>query len=109
MKLFNTEILFQGKVSESILVHSFQEYKELGGKRDMFDVYAFIKERAKQKESDYISMMDMSISGIDIPEEAIMQKRLLAQGLWYILHLWFNRELRTVSFLNFDLDEFNKL
>lgn len=109
MKLIDTEILFQGKVSNSILVHSFEEYKKQGGKRDMLDVYAYIKEKAKQKESDYITMMDMSLSGIAVPEENMCQKRLLAQALWYILHLWFNRELREVSFLNFDLTEFNKL
>ena len=109
MKLFDIEVLFQGRVSGSILVHSFEEYKEQGGKRDMFDVYAFIKERAKQKESDYITMMDMSLSGIEVSEKCMYQKRLLAQALWYILHLWFNRELREVSFINFDLTEFNKL
>lgn len=109
MKIINSEILYQGKVSESVLVHSFEEYKRLGGKKDMLDCYALIKHNAKGAESKYISYMDQTLSGIPMSDECLEAQRLKAQAWWYILHLWFNRPLRKVSYGNFDLDEFNRL
>ena len=109
MKVFDIEILKQGKVEESILVHSFDEYKSLGGKMDILDVYAIIRDRAKMYEDRYIQGMDMSLSGIPIEEDAITRNRLLARVFWYMLHLWFNRPLRKVSYATFNLEEFNKL
>ena len=109
MKVFDTEILKQGKVEESILIHSFDEYKSLGGTKDILDVYAITRDRAKMYEDRYIQGMDMSLSGIPVEEGVITKNRLLAQVFWYILHLWFHRPLRKVSYANFDLEEFNKL
>lgn len=109
MKIFDKDILFAGKVVESIEVTSYDDYHNGGGQLDMFDVYALIKTRAKKYESLYIQGMDMSLSGISVDEDVLKKDRLLAQVLWTILHLWFNKPLRVVSFSNFDLDEFNKL
>lgn len=109
MRLFNTAILAQGKVEESILVPSFKVYKSLGGKYDMLDVYSRIKERAKEYESKYISFMDMSLSGISVEDREITASRLIAQVYWTILSKWFDKPLRKVSYYNFDLDEFNRL
>lgn len=109
MKVFDIEILNQGRVEESITVHSFEEYKSLGGTMDILDAYAVTKDRAKMYEDRYIQGMDMSLSGIPVEESVITKNRLLAQVFWYILHLWFNKPLRKVSYANFDLDEFNKL
>lgn len=109
MKVFDIEILKQGKVEESILVHSFDEYKSLGGTKDILDVYAVTRDRAKMYEDRYIQGMDMSLSGIPVEESIITKNRLLAQVFWTILHQWFNKPLRKVSYANFDLDEFNKL
>lgn len=109
MKVIDSEILYQGKVSESVLVHSFEEYKKLGGTRDMLDLYALVKDRAKCSEGNYISYMDQALSGIPVSDEFIERQRLKAQVNWYLLHLWFNKPLRKVSYGNFDLDEFNRL
>lgn len=109
MKVFNIEILEQGKVEESILIHSFDEYKSLSGKMDILDAYAMTKGRAKVYEYRYIQDMDMSLSGIPVDESVINKNRLLAQVFWTILHLWFNKPLRKVSYTTFDLEEFNKL
>lgn len=109
MRLFNTAILSQGKIEESILVPSFKVYKSLGGKYDMLDVYSRIKERAKEYESRFISCMDMKISGISVEDREIVMNRLIAQVYWTILSKWFDKPLRKVSYYNFDLDEFNKL
>ena len=109
MRLFNTAILSQGKIEESILVPSFQVYKSLGGKYDMLDIYSRIKERAKEYESRFISCMDMKISGISVEDREIVMNRLIAQVYWTILSKWFDKPLRKVSFVNFDLDEFNRL
>ena len=109
MKVFDIEILKQGKVEESILVHSFDEYKSLGGTKDILDVYAVTRDRAKMYEDRYIQGMDMSLSGIPVEEGVITKNRLLAQIFWTILHLWFNRPLRKVSYASFDFEEFNKL
>ena len=109
MKVIDFKILYQGKVSESIIVRSFEEYKRLGGKRDMLELYALMKERAKNAESAYISLMDQALSGIPFSDECLDTQRLRAQAQWYLLHLWFNKPLRKVSYHNFDLDEFNRL
>ena len=109
MKVFDIKILKQGKVEESILVHSFDEYKSLGGTMDILDVYAVTRDRAKMYEDRYIQGMDMLLSGIPVEEDVITKNRLLAQVFWTILHLWFNRPLRKVSYTTFDLEEFNKL
>ena len=109
MQVLNQKVLFEGKVEESILVHSFEEYKKLGGKRDMLDLYAFVKERAKREELNYIGAMDQALSGLEVSDDYLRKQRLRAQANWYLLHLWFNRPLREVSFSNFDLDEFNRL
>lgn len=102
-------LLDQGKIEESIIVKSFQEYKDLGGTLDMLDTYALTKERAKKYESNYIQGMDMSLSGLPVKEDVLRKTRLLAQVFWEILHLWFNKPLRIVSYSEFDLNEFNKL
>ncbi len=109
MKIFDLEVLYKGKVTESVIVKSYQEYQELGGQKDIFDIYSLIKDRAKKHESNYITGMDMSLSGIPVEDEVIRRNALLAQINWYLLHLWFNKPLRVVSLSNFDLDEFNKL
>lgn len=109
MKIINMEVLYQGKVAESVIVPSFEAYRRLGGQRDILDVYALTKERAKHHEDLYISAMDQSLSGIPVPEEYIRKERLIAQVYWYILHLWFNKPLRKVSFSTFDLTEFNRI
>lgn len=109
MQIINEKTLYQGKVSESVLVHSFEEYRELGGKKDMFDVYALIKHRAKSAEGNYISYMDQTLSGIPMSDDCLKRQRLKAQAWWYLLHLWFNKPLRTVSYGTFNLDEFNDL
>ena len=109
MQVLDQKLLFEGKVEESVLVHSFEEYKKLGGKRDVLDLYAFVKERAKREESNYISAMDQALSGIEVSDDYLRKQRLRAQANWYLLHLWFNKPLRKVSFSNFDLDEFNRL
>ena len=109
MKLFDLNTLYEGKVMESILVKSFDEYKDKGGERDFLDTYAHFKSKAKQYESDYISMMDMSLSGIPVKDSEIIQYRLLAQVFWTLLSLWFNKPLRKVSYSTFDLKEFDNL
>ena len=109
MKVFDTEILKQGKVEESILVHSFNEYKSLGGTMDILDAYAITRDRAKMYEDRYIQGMDMSLSGIPVEENNITKNRLLAQVFWYILYLWFNKPLRKVNYRTFDLEEFDRL
>ena len=109
MQILDQKLLFEGKVEESILIHSFEDYKKQGGKRDMLDLYAFIKERAKREESRYIDAVDQSLSGIEVSDDYLRKQRLRAQALWYLLHLWFGKPLRKVNFSNFDLDEFNRL
>ena len=109
MQVLDQKILFEGKVEESILIHSFEDYKKQGGKRDMLDLYAFIKERAKREESRYIDAMDQSLSGIEVSDDYLRKQRLRAQANWYLLHLWFKKPLREVSYSNFDLEEFNRL
>ena len=109
MKLFNLNTLYKGKIMESIYIKSFDEYKDNGGKMDMLDTYAHFKSKAKQYESDYISMMDMSLSGIPVKDSEIIQYRLLAQVFWTLLSLWFNKPLRKVSYSTFNLNEFDKL
>lgn len=109
MQVLDQKLLFEGKVKESILIHSFEDYKKQGGKRDMLDLYAFIKERAKREEGKYIDAMDQSLSGIEVSDEFLRKQRLIAQANWYLLHLWFGRPLRKVSYGTFDLREFNNL
>lgn len=109
MQVLDQKVLFEGKVEESILIRSFEDYKKEGGKRDMLDLYAFIKERAKREELKYIQAMDMSLSGIEVSDDYLTKQRLRAQANWYLLHLWFNKPLRKVSFSDFDLEEFNRL
>lgn len=109
MEIFDLDVLRQGKVEESILVKSFQEYQIKGGKMDVLDAYAVTRDRAKRYEDRYIQAMDMCISGIPVEEEIITKNRLIAQVYWNILHLWFNKPLRKVSYSTFDLNEFNNL
>lgn len=110
MIIFDLSILESaGNIESCILVHSFEEYKELGGTRDMLDIYALTKAKAKDYESRYIDCMDMALSGIPVQEKVIRKYRLLAQTFWYILHLWFNKPLREVSYNNFNLKEFDAL
>lgn len=99
----------QGNVEGSVLIYSFEEYKEKGGPRDMLDVYATLKGRAKSSESTYISAVDQSLSGIPVDYDVIRRLRLTAQVWWYIIHLWFHKPLRNVDYGNFNLTEFNKL
>ena len=109
MQVLDQKLLFEGKVEESILIHSFEDYKKQGGKRDMLDLYAFIKERAKREEGRYIDAMDQSLSGIEVSDDYLRKQRLRAQANWYLLHLWFKKPLRKVSYSNFELEEFNRL
>lgn len=109
MQIINPNLLFQGKVSESVLVHSFEEYKNKGGKKDAFDTFAAFKERAKQYEGMYISAMDQALSGIDVSDDIIYKLQCQAQVYWYLLHLWFKKPLRRVDYNTFDLNEFNNL
>lgn len=102
-------LLNQGNVEGSIIVKSFQQYKDGGGKLDILDTYALTRDRAKKYEDRYIMLMDMACSDIEVSEDNIRRNRLLAQVFWTILHLWFNRPLRVVDYLTFDLNEFNKL
>lgn len=109
MKIFDLGTLFKGKVTESILVESFDDYQKNGGTKDMFDVYSDIKSKAKKYESNYIQGMDMYLSGIPVKEGIVRKNQLLAEVFWTILHLWFNKPLRDVNYCNFSLDEFNSL
>ena len=109
MIVLDQKLLFEGKVEESILIRSFEDYKKQGGKRDMLDLYAFVKERAKREEDKYISSIDQSLSGIEVSDDYLRKQRLIAQANWYLLHLWFGKPLRKVSFSSFDLEEFNRL
>lgn len=109
VKVINSEILKQGKVEESIIVKSFDEYKNLGGEMDEFQAYYRTLDKAKHFENLYISGMDMCLSGIPVDEEVLRIKRLYAQVFWTIRHLWFGKPLRKVSFANFDLAEFNSI
>jgi len=109
MQVLDQNVLFEGKVEESILIHSFEDYRKQGGKRDVLDLYAFIKERAKREEGRYIDAMDQALSGIEVSDDYLRKQRLRAQVNWYLLHLWFNKPLRKVSYSNFDLEEFNRL
>ena len=47
--------------------------------------------------------------GIEVSDEYLRKQKLCAQANWYLLHLWFNKPLRKVSYSNFDLEEFNRL
>lgn len=111
MKIFDLDILFgeRENVAGSLLVDSFELYKKLGGTRDELDLYSHLKEQAKMYENNYIQAMDMDISGIPVDKKIIRRNKLLAQVHWYILHKWFGKPLRIVSFYNFSLEEFNKL
>ena len=109
MRLINRDILMQGKIEESILIKSFEEYKTKGGNRDMLDVYAFIKERAKKYEGEYISLMDQACSGIEVSDSYIRECQLASNALWYILHLWFDKPIRKANYSTFNLQEFNRL
>lgn len=109
MQVINQKVLFEGRIEGSVLVHSFEEYKKLGGKRDMLDLYAYVKERAKREEGMYIDAMDQALSGLEVPDEFLRKQRLVAQANWYLLHIWFNKPLRKVSYSTFNLQEFNKL
>lgn len=109
MKILDKDLLKQGKVKEAILIHSYEEYRIKGGQRDMLDSYAHLKEEAKKYESDFIQMMDMDLSGIPMNRSQIYYCRDIAQAFWTIIHLWFHKPLRTVSYISFNLEEFNKL
>ena len=109
MKIFDLGLLMKGEVAGSLLVSSYQEYKEKGGTRDQFDVYSLNKERAKRYESNYIQGNDMALSGIPVDEAILEKNRLLAQMHWYILHKWCGKSRRIVRFSTFDLKEFAKL
>ena len=109
MKILDKDLLKQGKIEESILVHSYAEYQVKGGQHDMLDTYAHFKEKAKEYELKYIEMMDMDLSGIPCNREDIAYCANIADAFWRILHLWFHKPLRTVSYTSFDLKEFNKL
>lgn len=109
MILIDKNAIFEGKLAESVLIKSFKEYKDKGGTRDELDAFSLLKERAKHYESLYVSYMDQSLSGIDVPEDAIYNAADLAQVYWYIIHLWFNKPLRMVHYSTFSLEEFNKL
>lgn len=109
MKILDKALLKQGKVEEAILVHSYEEYQAKGGQRDMLDTYAHFKEKAKEYESRYIQMMDMSFSGIPVDKGELRYTASVAQTFWYILHLWFNKPLRVVKYSTFSLEEFNNL
>lgn len=104
MRIFDVELLMKGKVAESLLISSYQEYKNKGGTLDMLDVYALIKGRAKRYESTYIQGNDMALSGLPVNETILRKNRLLAQMHWYILHKWFDKPLKVVSYDTFDLE-----
>lgn len=109
MILLDKDLLKQGKVEEAILIRSYEEYKSKGGTRDMLDAYSRLKEEAKKYEGDFIQMMDMDLSGIPVNREQIYYCRDIAQAFWTIIHLWFHKPLRTVSYISFSLKEFNNL
>ena len=109
MKIFNIKTLLEGRVEESILVHSFVEYKSKGGEKDAFDIYSGFKEKAKEFESQYISLCDQKFSGIPVEDKYLIKYRLYSQVFWTLLHKWFNKPLRKVSYASFDLKEFNEL
>lgn len=109
MKILDKDLLKQGKVEEAILIHSYEEYRVKGGTKDMLDCYSGLKEKAKKYESDFIQMMDMDLSGIPMNRNQIYYCRDIAQAFWTIIHLWFHKPLRTVSYISFNLEEFNKL
>lgn len=98
-------------IKTSLLIHSYDEYKSKGGIRSQFDLYAKIKEAAKEHEGNYISLMDQMLSGIPIPNGDMRANiiRFTAQAYWLLLHELFGAPIRYVSYNNFDLNEFNKL
>jgi hypothetical protein len=87
----------------------YKEYVDYRANHDMLDTYAFCKRNAMHYEGDYISDMDMSLSGIPVSESVIKKDKYTAQTWWDIIHLAFEKPRRIVSFGNFDLNEFNKL
>lgn len=109
MILIDKKTFNEGRLAGSVLIKSFKEYKDKGGTRDELDTYSLLKERAKHYEGLYISYIDQSLSGIDVPEDAICSTANLAQVYWYIIHLWFNKPLRKIGYNSFSLEEFNKL
>lgn len=114
MILFSKTILHENKDIESaVLVHSFVEYKAKGGPHDAFDCYAHFKEKAKQYEMRYIDLCDQQGCLIPVDENAIAKNKRIAQMFWYLLWLWFNKELgkpqRIVDYRSFSLETFNKL
>lgn len=114
MRLFDKNVLFENHdVEGAVLVHSFIEYKANGGIHDALDTYAHFKELAKKSELEYIEMKDMSLSGIPVDKKLMERKCHKAQMFWYLLWLWFNKDLnkplRVVKYSTFSLEEFNNL
>lgn len=87
----------------------YKEYADYRANHDMLDTYAFCKRNAMHYEGDYISDMDMSLSGIPVSESVIKKDKYTAQTWWDIIHLAFKKPRRIVSFANFHPDEFDKL
>ena len=96
MQIINPDILYQGKVEDSILIHSYEEYKEKGGKLDLLDLYAKMIQRAERLEWEYLTTMDQEFSGLPVPEGTTRKQYLTASAYWYIIHIWFNKPLHKV-------------
>lgn len=112
MKLYKFYPSYGASIEEykkALTFTSFEEYQKLGGTRTLLSLYSKIKEYAKQFEGDYISFVDMSISGIPVNIERAHKILHMAQANWTALHIIFGEPLRTVSYDSFSLTEFNKL
>lgn len=96
-------------MEEKIFNQIIEAYTKYAATHDELDTYFRCKTKAKQFESDYIEAMDMSLSGMDVSKAYIESTRYAAQVYWNILAVKFNKPQRTVSFMKFDLEEFNEL
>lgn len=96
-------------MEERIFKQIMEAYADYAATHDELDTYFACKTKAKQLESDYIEAMDMDFSGIEVSEAYLKSTKYAAQVYWDILHVKFNKPQRIVSFIGFDLDEFNKL
>lgn len=96
-------------MEEKIFNQIMEAYTEYAATHDKLDTYFRCKTKAKQLESDYIEAMDMSLSGMDVSKAYLKSTRYAAQVYWNILAVKFNKPQRTVSFMKFDLEEFNEL
>ena len=108
-KTLQKEYISMSDLFGLVKINSFEKYKALGGRRTSNDAYARLKENAKKYESDYISLMDMKYSGIPVKLQNITYNMRMSQMYYILLSVWFHIPLRVVSYMTFELEEFNRL